>query len=301
MTPAAEARPYANNFEHLADELRWLDLLIGLRASTLTLQSEWAAEGQVPRAAYITPAEVKWLLGREGRGEDLPSTEAREELTRLRLEIDARENCSEDRRVFLALPQLCRMFALSGFERLALVICLAPELRRKYDRLYAFLQDDIVRQRPSVDLVLDLICDNEEQKWSARKFLSEGAPLRRAELIRSADDPQSPSGSSGAGAISPVGRSHRRVSIGRASCGLTPGRTLQIVAVFGSSGSIRGVGCDRVVQADREPYVAPECRRPEACAVPSRALRRGQVGPGAAGVRAASDVAVDSGRGDANR
>jgi|RhiMetdeSRZDD1v2_1073273.scaffolds.fasta_scaffold1065608_2 winged helix domain-containing protein len=32
------------------------------------------------------------------------------------------------------------------------------ELRRKYDTLYAYLQDDITRKRPSVDLVLDILC-----------------------------------------------------------------------------------------------------------------------------------------------
>src|ERR1017187_4448796 len=101
----------------------------------------------------------------------------RGELARVRAEIDARVERSQEERVFLALPQLCSLFGLSSFERDAIVICMAPELRRKYDRLYAYLQDDITRKRPSVDLILELLCDTEAQRWSARKLLGDSATL----------------------------------------------------------------------------------------------------------------------------
>ena len=74
---------------------------------------------------------------------------------------------------------------------------MAPELRRKYDRLYAYLQDDITRKRPSVDLVLELACETEAERWRARALFSEKAPLLRGGLLRKIADPQSPSGSSG--------------------------------------------------------------------------------------------------------
>src|SRR5262249_19207016 len=94
-------------------------------------------------------------------------------------------------------PQLARLFALSVFEREAMLICLAPKLRRNYDRLYAYLQDDISRKRPSVDLVLELLCDTEAQRWNARARLSKNSALLRAGLLRTVNDPHSPSGSSG--------------------------------------------------------------------------------------------------------
>jgi SpoVK/Ycf46/Vps4 family AAA+-type ATPase len=199
MSVGADSRPYGSNYDHLQDELRWLDALIGLRVRTLDLQNKTAPETQVSRTVYITPAEVWSLLNRnEASGEDHSATAAiREELTRIRVEIDGRISRSIKEGVLLTLPQLGHLFVLSSFEQAALVICLAPELRRKYERLYAYLQDDITRKKPSVDLVLSLLCEMESDRWNAREILSEHAPLMHAGMLQKADDPQSPSGASG--------------------------------------------------------------------------------------------------------
>jgi MoxR-like ATPase len=97
----------------------------------------------------------------------------------------------------LTLPVLGRRFGLSPAELRAVVVCLAPELRRKYDRLYAYLQDDITRKRPSVDLVLDLLGGDEPDRWRARGLFADVAPLLRLGILRPVADPASPSGSSG--------------------------------------------------------------------------------------------------------
>jgi ATP-dependent 26S proteasome regulatory subunit len=76
------------------------------------------------------------------------------------------------------------------------VICLAPELDRSYDRLYAYLQDDITRKKPSIDLILDLLCFDQFERWKSRPFFSENAPLLRYKLLQFMDDPHSPTGSS---------------------------------------------------------------------------------------------------------
>jgi hypothetical protein len=188
---------YWHTYEHLVDELRWLDLLIRLRNPAL--HSESAPQSQASRAIYITPAEFESLLdeGEEPKAVDAATAERRTQLRQLRADIDGRVARSEREGVFLALPQLERLFRLSSFERQVIVICLAPELRRRYDRLYAYLQDDITRKRPSVDLTLQLLCDAEDQRWSARHLLSEGATLLRTGLLQKADDPHSLSGSTG--------------------------------------------------------------------------------------------------------
>ena len=199
MSAGRDLRPYANSYEHLEDELRWLDLLIRLRTRTVALQNEAQPESQTSRPVYISAAEVEWLLDRNEvpRGNDGVSAATRAELTHLRAEIDGRVARSLEENVYLALPQLGHLFGLSAFELEAVVICLAPELRRKYDRLYAYLQDDITRKRPSVDLVLELLCNTEAQRWRAREPLADSAPLMRAGLLRKVKDPNSPSGTSG--------------------------------------------------------------------------------------------------------
>jgi SpoVK/Ycf46/Vps4 family AAA+-type ATPase len=202
MTAGAAAEVYRNNFEHLEDELRWLDLLIRLRVRTLALQNQVDPESQAARTVYITPAEVEWLLETETpKIDDASIVSMRAGLERLRIEIDGRVAQSLKCDVFLGLPQLGNLFGLSWIERQAIVICLAPELRRKYDRLYAYLQDDITRKRPSVDLVLELLCETESQRWRTRGLLSDSAALLRAGLVRKANDSRSPSGSSGLGQL----------------------------------------------------------------------------------------------------
>ena len=105
---------------------------------------------------------------------------------------------SAKRGIFLSLPWVAQLFSLSQLEVQTLIMCLAPELRRKYDTLYAYLQDDITRKRPSVDLVLDVLCPSEAERWRARTAVfSDQAPLFRHGILHRVEDPRSPSGSSG--------------------------------------------------------------------------------------------------------
>jgi hypothetical protein len=77
-----------------------------------------------------------------------------------------------------------RAFSLSGFELDALLIALAPEIDLRYQRLYAYLQDDVRRRRPSVDLVLNLLCPTVEAKLEARCFFGPRAKLVENRLLR---------------------------------------------------------------------------------------------------------------------
>jgi AAA+ superfamily predicted ATPase len=198
VSPETDIRPYRDNFDHLADELRLLDLLLSLRVGGQSLQNRAEPEAQTARAVYISHAEVEFLLSEQSETHNDPrNDDAVAEVGRLRTEIAARIAISRQQRVFLALPELCDLFGLSTFESQAMVICLAPELRRKYDRLYAYAQDDITRKRPSADLVLELLCDTEAARWNARSLFAEGGTLIRAALLQKIDDPHSPSGSSG--------------------------------------------------------------------------------------------------------
>jgi SpoVK/Ycf46/Vps4 family AAA+-type ATPase len=190
--------PYRGTEEHLADELRWLDTRLRVRTATFRQRLLTA---QSPKALYVSHDEVDGLLGEGTSG---PRSEAAaDEIERLQRadrmheeSIAAKLARSADEGVYLALPHLAQLFSLSPFERRAVVICLAPELDRKYDRLYAYLQDDITRKLPSVDLVLDLLGDDRPERWAGRALLSGQSRLLRAGLLHEIGDPASPSGAS---------------------------------------------------------------------------------------------------------
>ncbi|MBI5559226.1 MAG: AAA family ATPase [Deltaproteobacteria bacterium] len=192
---ASQPLPYGENFAHLNDELKRLDLLIKLQV--LRLRAGMQDHNQTG-GMYISHDEADRLL-QEG-GDSCPETPEimaiRRRLDLLTREIAARVAASLEEQIFLALPCLARMFGLSPLEMQALVICLAPELDRKYDTLYAYLQNDITRKKPSVDLVLQLLGDSREQRWQLRQLLAGNAKLLRGAILRSVPDANSPSGSS---------------------------------------------------------------------------------------------------------
>ncbi|MEN6350966.1 MAG: ATP-binding protein, partial [Syntrophomonas sp.] len=58
------------------------------------------------------------------------------------------------------------------FEELSIFISLTPELDRKYEKLFAYLQDDINLKFPTVDLVQRLLCRDKEDRLYTRVFFS---------------------------------------------------------------------------------------------------------------------------------
>ncbi|MEI6044576.1 MAG: ATP-binding protein [Chloroflexota bacterium] len=88
------------------------------------------------------------------------------------------------------LSHLQRVLGLSPFELDVLLIALAPELDLRYERLYAYLQDDITRRRPSVDLVLRLFCPGLAGQVAARRCFDLDAPLLKYRIIELSEENQ---------------------------------------------------------------------------------------------------------------
>jgi hypothetical protein len=186
---------YQDSLAHLVDELRRLDILIRRHIARLRPQRLSASGMMASKGVYVTHEEVDALLNQDGSDDAGPDATAS---TLQDTTIADRVTASAQRGIFLSLPWIGRLFSLSRLEVQTLVICLAPELRRKYDTLYAYIQDDVTRKQPSVDLVLDILCPAEADRWRARAAVfADEAPLFRHGILCKVDDPRSPSGSSG--------------------------------------------------------------------------------------------------------
>ena len=81
-------------------------------------------------------------------------------------------------------------YGLSRLELDALLIALAPEIDARYERIFAYLQDDVSRRRPSIDLILSLLGESAADKLEKRAMFAASSALAANRLIRLHGDPQ---------------------------------------------------------------------------------------------------------------
>lgn len=81
------------------------------------------------------------------------------------------------------LAWLTQTFDLTRFDLDLLILALAPEVDLRYEQLYAYLQDDVTRRRPTVDLALNLLCSSAAAKLAGRSRLAPESPLLRHHLL----------------------------------------------------------------------------------------------------------------------
>ena len=78
---------------------------------------------------------------------------------------------------------LRRRFGLSDLELDVLLVAFAPDVDRRYEQLYAYLQDDVSARRPTVHLAVDLLTTSLAQRLGALRLFAPDAPLQRHRLL----------------------------------------------------------------------------------------------------------------------
>jgi AAA+ superfamily predicted ATPase len=189
--------PYRDSIDHLTDELKRVDVLL---RRAMTIARDRTQGDREYRGLVISENEIDELLEsgeflqqywrKQDKSHD--KLEALDEkVSEVRKSIDERRDLTARTGRSLTLPRLAELFRLSAAEVDLLLLAMAPELEPRYETLYAYLQDDVTRKRPSVDLALNLICRSEREKVIARRLLAPGAPLihfRMLELIEEQHD-----------------------------------------------------------------------------------------------------------------
>lgn len=194
----ARAAPvaFASSTEHLLAEIERIDLLIRARIAHLRRSQE---EDEHFRGLYISEQEVdellckplgapQWMRSVEpGRWADIDAA-----LRERDGALEARVAASIAGNVELRLERLRELFGLARFGVDVLLVCLAAELDLRYEKLYAYLQDDVTRRRPTVDLMLNLLTSSPDEHLAARRHFLADAALSRHRLIETIDDPAQP-------------------------------------------------------------------------------------------------------------
>ncbi len=174
---------------HLQIELQRVDLRLQ-RATQL-----WQLAGQNPddafRGLYVSDDEANALLARPlstnwGQTTTLPdeATKAFEHNdARIKTESTAILDEAAKQGYRLPLVHLVQAFGLSRFEIDVLLLCIAPSVDLRYERIYGYLQDDVTKKRPTVNLALDLLAEPGLGRLSLLALFNRDAPLVRHRLI----------------------------------------------------------------------------------------------------------------------
>jgi ATPase family associated with various cellular activities (AAA) len=108
-----------------------------------------------------------------------------------RRDCELREAASARLEVELPIALLRDRFRLGELELDALLHCIAAELHPGYGRVYGYLNNDLTRQRPSVALIIDVLCDDWRSRMAARRALGVDSSLfRLGLLVRAGAEPQ---------------------------------------------------------------------------------------------------------------
>jgi AAA+ superfamily predicted ATPase len=104
------------------------------------------------RGLYISEAHVDQLLAGPIHLEQAPAPELAAAVAR----VEARADVAESGGAALRLRRLAAAFGLDDVDVEILLVALAPDLDARFERLYAYLHDDVSRRRASVGLALEL-------------------------------------------------------------------------------------------------------------------------------------------------
>lgn len=171
------------HLDTLADIQELLAPLDGfIRAALSRAQSASDDPTQALRGLVITADEVHNLLKQPPLSSFWPA-EAEPPTLTLTLNPQSR------------FTALVNTFDLTPLDARLLLLCLGPEFDRRYERLYAFLQDDVSQRRPTVNLLMNLLGADAAGRFAIWERLDRHAPLRNHLLLTATPDSNAKSAS----------------------------------------------------------------------------------------------------------
>lgn len=186
---------YEENRIYLEDGLARLRYLLQRRV--LWLRRQWQHD-PLPnyQGMLISEDRADWLLAGEDHHaekrfyqEDPEAKRISADLVELEEKLARRMEVLNKEGLSPALEVLVHLFGLTSFEKDVILLCLAPECDPAFERLYAYVQDDVNRKYATPHLALALFFQNvslndggNNRADACFSFLPE-APLRRFRLV----------------------------------------------------------------------------------------------------------------------
>jgi len=177
------------NVAHLQAELARLDARLHRE------YRRWVLAGENPgdeyRGLHISQQRAEQILGLQpfhspGHAAALPADEAELYAGVERRSLEAAGNLVKLARAAGAPTRIDQLASGLGLDRIDLDIfltCLAPHVDLRYERLYGFLQDDVTRRLPTVNLILDLVRGPGPERLDLLPRFHPQSPLMRQHLL----------------------------------------------------------------------------------------------------------------------
>lgn len=113
----------------------------------------------------------------------------------LERDLKARRSGNRSKAEPTRLDELSRALGLNEFETAVITLCLVLEIDSNYARIYSYLQGDLARGNPTVELALQVICDSPDGMIDNRRSFVGAAPLINYRVIELSADLHQGSGS----------------------------------------------------------------------------------------------------------
>ncbi|MFN2189371.1 MAG: hypothetical protein ACK2T3_11450, partial [Candidatus Promineifilaceae bacterium] len=183
------AAPFENGLEEIFAAIAYIDLRI--RWAVARARTQGLDPKDEFRGLYITEDQIDDLLsqdlghalwpsgnGHEGESEKWP--QIIDEAKSIWLQ---RTEASKNIGIELRLDDLRKSFGLTDIEVEILLTAMAPEVDPGYRKIFAYLQDDVTKKRPSVDLILSLLTTSFRDKLKLRHHFTDEGRLVSSRLV----------------------------------------------------------------------------------------------------------------------
>ena len=183
--------PFADNWAYLKTELAWLDRLLMLAVSRQRKETKSLRKVAATPADKVSSHWWKGVISVPNPAYDDckgPKKPSQCKPVGYQQQLEGRIKASARDSTVLALPAMRNYLNLTLFEKNLILMALAPEVNRRYGRLYHFLQtgeDKVdISDLPTVDLTLRLLCRNDLERRRARAKLTAPQSLIERRILR---------------------------------------------------------------------------------------------------------------------
>ncbi len=161
----------------------------------------WQLAGQNPSDAFrglsLSDQDAElisgWPIGTSwGQTVELPKEEGAafdQAAAGIEEQILALADDCEQQGLSLRLDHIRQVFSLDQLDLDILLICLAPALDLRFERLYAYLQDDVTHKRPGVNLILNLLSEQGIRREQLLLRFTPAGPLFSSHLLDFVTEP----------------------------------------------------------------------------------------------------------------